>query len=73
MRGEFSIALTPAGRCHNPTCGAPVFAELIDPDAHGYNLCPTCEEKHGDRLRERIAAAEGRPHCSAACCRRKAA
>ncbi len=70
MRGEQGVSLTRAGRCMNPQCGAPVYAELMSADLHDTPLCVDCEEKHGERLRERIAEAEGRPHCSEPCCRR---
>jgi len=66
------LKLTPAGRCHNPQCGAPVYAELMSADLRDSRLCADCEERHGDRLRERIAAAEGHPACSEPGCRRKA-
>jgi hypothetical protein len=73
MRGEQGISLTPAGRCHNPQCGASVYAELISADLHDFRLCVDCEERHGHRLREKIAEAEERPRCSEACCRKNAA
>ena len=73
MRGELTIALTPGGRCMNPQCGRAVYVELMSADLHGFRLCIGCEERHGHRLREKIAEAEGRPRCSDACCRKKAA
>lgn len=41
---EQKFKLTPAGRCRVPTCGATVYAELIDPARHK-GLCAECEEK----------------------------
>ena len=73
MNGEQRIKLTPAGRCSNPRCGREVYAELMSADLGGFLICPGCEERHGHRLREAIAAAEGRPHCSEPCCRRREA
>lgn len=70
---EKGLRLTSAGRCRNPQCGAQVYAELMSEDLRAFNLCPDCEERHGHRLRERTAETEGRPACSEACCRRRAA
>jgi hypothetical protein len=40
MCGSGGIALTPIGECVKPRCRAPVFAELVTPDAP--RLCIDC-------------------------------
>jgi hypothetical protein len=39
---EPGLRLTPAGRCHNPTCGAATYRELQK--RRGPRLCAECRE-----------------------------
>jgi hypothetical protein len=71
MRGELTFKLTPLGRCSMPTCGAPLYAELIDTSKPA-RLCVECSDSPAEALHRRMTGVSG-AQCSEACCRKKAA